>query len=303
MQARNTIESEQPTEPDLSVVETRSSSRGPAEGSDGIGIDFLANLAHQLRSPLSSLRVWVDLLQDPATLQNPDGTKRLVEGIDRATSRLERQISDVLEVGYLQAGSLSIELGPVDAAEQIALAAAEADFAARSRRINIDLDLEDGNLTVQANEKRLRQIIDCFLSNAIRFSPVEGTVAISAHIRPRIAGTPGATTILEADETDGRTVYICISNTGPIIPGDLHSDIFLPFQRAVRKDGHGGGGSGLGLTIARGLVELHGGGLWVRSDATKGSDSGADFEFSMPAGPQERKVSQKRTAQSRRDLN
>lgn len=307
MQAHNTFASEDTTTGALvqarsePVAEARPDSANRAKPADSqaenrFGVDFLANLAHQLRSPLSSLRVWVDLLGDPAALTNPADTKRLVEGIDRATTRLERQISDVLEVGYLEAGTLSFEIAPVDAIEQILRAVSDAEHAARSRRINFDLNFGDQPVTVLSSETRLRQILGCLFSNAIRFSPVDGTISVNAGAKPRIADSPDATIILEPNfsrhsqfaqipEPPVQMQYICVSNAGPIIPQELHHEIFQPFQRAVRKDAHGGGGSGLGLAIAIGLVKLHGGGMWLRSDPASGPDSGAEFEFglSIPA--------------------
>lgn len=300
MQARNTIASEDHPygAPQDATEERQQAGEAASSEEGGIGIEFLSNLAHQLRSPLSSLRVWVDLLKDPAALANPEDAKKLVEGIERATTRLERQVSDVLEIGYLESGTLTFESGLVDATEQIAAAVGDVDHAARSRSITFDLKVADQPSSVLSSETRLRQIVGCLLSNAIRFSPVGGTIRLVAGVEPHLAGSDDATDIAQsrfAGRAD-RSYYICVSNDGPAIPGELHHQIFLPFERAGRKDGHGGGGSGLGLAIALGLVKLHGGGMWVRS----GSDGGAEFEFSLPlisagtAGP---------NGQSGKDLN
>ena len=242
-----------------------------------LNIEFLANLAHQLRSPISSLRVWVDLLADPSAIGRPEDIQKLVSGIDRATSRLERQISDVLEVGYLATGNLAIELGEVDATLQILNAIKDAEHVASSRRVGIDINLDDAGALVVADGERLKQVMSYLLSNAIRFSPVDGKIAVNVGPTSRIAGDPAATTIFEP-EFQGAALYISVSNDGPGIAPSLHHDVFEAFHRAVRKDAHGGGGSGLGLTLVHGLVRLHRGGLWLRSDV----DKGADFEFSLP---------------------
>ena len=241
---------------------------------NAIGVEFLSNLAHQLRSPLSSLRVWVDLLSDPAATQSPDGMKRLVEGIDRATSRLQRQITDVLEAGYLEAGTLTVATSPVDLTEQLVLAVSDMGQAARSRRIGIDLKFGSQPATVLADPARLRQAIGCFLSNAIKFSPVDGIVTVTTGPAARIAGDPLTTTVVEP-QFNGRAHYICISDSGPGIDPQLHGEVFKPFHRASRKGAHGGGGSGLGLAIAAGLIRLQNGGMWLRS----GQSIGAEFEF------------------------
>ena len=286
MQAHNTIATEDTGQSAIahSVDAKQGRTATPADQratqQSGISVEFLSNLAHQLRSPLSSLRVWVDLLGDPAALASHGDTKRLVDGIQRATARLERQISDVLEVGYLQAGSLSFELGPVDTSEQVIRAVSDVEHAAKSRRIEIAIELNDQPISVLSSETRFRQILECLLSNAIRFSPAGGVVKVRAAAKPKIAADPDTTVILQPDSVseEARLHYIAVSDDGPGIPVEKHMEIFKPFQRAVRKDAHGGGGSGLGLAIVHGLVSLHHGGLWVRSRP----DHGAEFEFALP---------------------
>lgn len=266
--------------PGNAITETR-------EG--GVGPEFLTHLAHQLRSPLSSLRVLVDLLSDPAALASPDSMKRLVGGIDRATTRLERQITDVLEAGYLEAGTLTVETAPVNAAEQIVLAVSDTEQAASSRRVSIELKLGDQPAIVIAEATRLRQLIGLILSNAIKFAPVGSAVKVTAGSRPRLGprlgpqtgvnlnGNSSATTIIEP-QFEGHAHYICVSDTGPGIDPGLHHEVFKPFYKASRQGAHSGGGAGLGLAIASGLLRLQHGGMWLRS----GIGSGADLEISLP---------------------
>ena len=293
MQAQNTIESDAAKlDATRAALGERAATVGTAirrsletVPANGIGIEFLSNLAHQLRSPLSSLRVWVDLLSDPAAFENPDSMKRLVDGIDRATTRLERQITDVLEVGYMEAGTLSVETEPVDATEQLLLAVSDTEQAARSRRVAVDLKFGDQFTSVIADSARLRQLIGCFLSNAIKYSPVGGTVTVTTGAAARIARDPAATTVLEP-QFEGRAQYVCISDGGPGLDQELHDEVFKPFHKASRKNAYGGGGSGLGLAIAAGLLRLQRGGMWLRS----GLNSGADFEFSLSQADQAQAV-------------
>ncbi|MDA0232797.1 MAG: HAMP domain-containing sensor histidine kinase, partial [Chloroflexi bacterium] len=201
----------------------------------GVGPEFLTNLAHQLRSPLSSLRVLVDLLSDPAALASPDSMKRLVDGIDRATTRLERQITDVLEAGYLEAGTLTVETAQVNAAEQIVLAVSDTEQAASSRRVSIELKLGDQPAIVIAEATRLRQLIGLILSNAIKFAPVGSAVKVTAGSRPRLGpqtgvnlnGNSSTTTVIEP-QFEGHAHYICVSDTGPGIDPVLHHEVFKP---------------------------------------------------------------------------
>ena len=250
---------------------------GSETASNPLGAEFLSNLAHQLRSPLSSLRVWVDLLNDPAALASPADMQRLVEGIDRATTRLERQITDVLEAGYLEAGTLTVSPTPINAFEEIVQAVASTEQAAKSRRVAVRLDLDSHNSTVMADRPRLKQIMVCLLSNAIKFSPVGGSVTVSAGPSAQIAGDSEATTVIEPT-FEGRSLYVCVSDSGAGITKILHHEVFKPFYKASRKDAHAGGGSGLGLAIVAGLVGLHHGGIWLRSSP----NGGTDIEISLP---------------------
>lgn len=259
----------------------------------GMDTEFLSNLAHQLRSPLSSLRVWVDLLKDPSAIKNPADLRKLVDGIDRSTNRLERQITDVLEAGYLQAGTLTISPRPVDLLDAVTEAIAHSEQAARARKVSIGLHAEDTGLMAMADRSRLLQIVESLVSNSIKFSTVGSSVTINISAeRPETApmegsqasvGAGGVSTMVARPEIDGDAVYVTIRDSGPGVEPSLHREIFKPFYRTKRAGAPGGGGAGLGLVIALGLVKLHGGELWLRSD----SGEGAEFGFSLPAAPGE----------------
>lgn len=251
----------------------------------GADSEFLSNLAHQLRSPLSSLRVWVDLLKDPSATTGQQDLHKLVDGIDRATSRLERQITDILEAGYIEAGTLSISPQPVEMAPEVINAIESVEQAARSRRITVDLRVEDGIFPVMADTQRVRQVLHSLISNAAKFTPVGGKVGVTISTQ-RPAGHPATDdqpsprcTWLTEPVTPVMAVYLTVSDGGPGIDPSLHREIFKPFFRASRHGIPGGGGSGLGLAIALGLVRLHGGEMWVRSEP----GDGAEFGFSLPA--------------------
>jgi signal transduction histidine kinase len=254
------------------------------EGSSLLGAEFLSNLAHQLRSPLSSLRVWVDLLKDPSATASLKDIDKLVDGIERATSRLERQITDILEAGYLEAGTLSITPRPVEMVTQVADAVESVEQSARSRRIAVDLRVEDSALRVMADPPRAQQILRALVSNAVKFTPVGSTVSVTlSTARPAEHGAVGESgpvcTWLTEPVTPVRAVYVTVRDGGPGIDPVLHREIFKPFFRASRHGIPGGGGSGLGLAIALGLVRLHGGEMWVKSKPGEG----AEFGFSLPA--------------------
>lgn len=248
----------------------------------GLDTEFLSNLAHQLRSPLSSLRVWVDLLKDPAAVGDPADLKKLVDGIDRSASRLERQITDVLEAGYIQAGALSLKIAPVNIVDVVNEAVSSSEQPAKAREISIEIHSEANELNANADEARLVQALKALISNSIKFSPVGSSVVVEISssrpgTAPSVENGANSTAILPS-KSEVNSVFVTVSDSGPGIKPELHHDVFKPFYRTKRAGAPGGGGAGLGLAIALGLVELHMGELWVHSSAGEG----AQFGFSIP---------------------
>lgn len=134
-----------------------------------VNTGFVITLATELRTPISSLRVSLDLLRDPeATRSNPTESKRLVGNIERSIARLERQASDLLEVGYIHTGSLTLLKQPIVMTEPVLAAIDIAKSPATLRRVSIELEMEPDLPRVIADGFRLTQIMTHLLSNAIK---------------------------------------------------------------------------------------------------------------------------------------
>ena len=259
------------------AVDQAQESREPS-----LDTEFLSNLAHQLRSPLSSLRVWVDLLKDPSATGSPDDLKKMVDGIERSTTRLERQITDILEAGYIQAGALTLKPEPIDVLDVVTEAISMSEQAAKAREISISLNSESLGLKANADRARLLQVISALISNSIKFSPVGSSVNVEITSKrpdsaPQGRKSPGTSAIAKPERVKP-SIYVTVRDSGPGIQSELHREVFKPFYRTKRAGAPGGGGAGLGLVIALGLVRLHGGEMWVRSR----SGEGAEFGFSVP---------------------
>lgn len=232
-------------------------------------LDRVARVAHELRSPLSSIRIAYDLLRDPAAFRslqaNPDQFRRLIESFGNSVERLERQISDLLDIGYLKAGQLALHVSVVKPAKVVSEAAATVSDLASSRKQLIELSIEESPPQVIADHDRLRQVLVNLLTNAIRFSPTGSKIHVS----------------VGSDESSGNGVaaLFTIADQGLGIPDDMKESIYEPFFTTSAVDGPVPGGSGLGLTIARELVELHSGRLWFESEP----GAGTRFFVSIPA--------------------
>ena len=218
--------------------------------------DVLGMVAHDLRNPLGVILMNARLLRRRAGEAAP-GSRSPVDGIERAVSRMNRLIADLLDIARLEAGRLSIEPGRVPAAGVVAdaLEAHKVQAASMSCALHAELapDLPD----LWADRERLLQIFDNLIGNALKFIEPGGDVAVGA--APR----------------DGVVVF-WVRDTGCGMSADEVSHLFDRFWQARKSDRRG---AGLGLPIVQGLVEAHGGRIWVESTPGRGTT----VFFTVPA--------------------
>ncbi len=218
---------------------------------------FLAIASHELRAPLS-----VVLAQtEPALLQRrgqePDYPDRVFAIIRRQTDRMSRLVGDLLDVGRIQAGKLSIEREEFDLGELVAEVVERQRATAPRHDIRVSLD---GPIRLLADPGRVEQVLTNLVSNAVRYSPDGGEIEVGCRI--------------EAD-----CVHLRVADRGIGIPPDKIATIFDAFERA---HGDAYGGLGLGLNIVQGIVEQHGGRIWAASSGTPGE--GSEFHVVLPVG-------------------
>lgn len=229
--------------------------------------EFVAHLTHELRAPVCVIRAALDILKRHFSRKLPQEDRRLLSTATRNTDRLSSLIDDILDFARLEAGRLKVA---AKAIRPEALAREAADIMrpwADKKKIELAADLPPGLPAVAADPKRVVQVFANLLSNAIKFTPEGGRVRVEA--RPE-AGT---------HETQGPTpsVVFAVRDTGPGIAEEDRERIFEKYVQ-VAAGGNHPGGTGLGLTISRALVELMGGRIWVESEQGKG----ASFLFTLP---------------------
>lgn len=222
---------------------------------------FLAHMAHEIRTPLNALLGVADLLRE--TPLSPQQAA-YVEMLQRAGDSLFTLVNDVLDLSKIEAGRLDLEqidFSLPDLASE-ALAIAAGAMQARGKRLELVSDL-DPRLpgTLRGDSHRLLQVLNNLLGNAVKFT-AQGRVTLA--VAPG-EGPPG-------------TLHVWVSDTGPGIPADKQLQIFDVFAQADTSTTRRYGGSGLGLSIARRLVELMGGRIWVESQLGAGSA----FHFTVP---------------------
>jgi signal transduction histidine kinase len=215
-------------------------------------------MSHELRTPLNAIIGFSEVLHERMFGELNERQLAYVGEVLDAGRHLLSLINDVLDLAKIEAGRMELELTQIAIADL--LRSAVSMHSERAGRGGIDLTLrsEPQELTVRADERRVRQIVFNLLSNAIKFTPGGGRVDVSAR-------------------ADDGHVEIAVADTGPGIAREELDTIFEEFEQA--SDGKRADGTGLGLPLSRKLVELHGGRLWVESDIGRGST----FRFTLPA--------------------
>jgi signal transduction histidine kinase/CheY-like chemotaxis protein len=227
---------------------------------DELKSEFLAMVSHELRTPLTAIVGYSRLLlrQVHGTLTPKQIEQQ--EAIFRSAQRLTDLINELLDVSRLESGRVELTPQPTDARLLVDRALAVVAVAAHAKHIEVVNAIEPGTQAVQADPERLQQIVVNLLSNAVKFTPDGGRVTVSAG--------------KHKDQ-----VWIAVLDTGVGIPHEELARIWDPFYQVEATLRRRHGGSGLGLTIVRRLVELHGG--LVRAES-EGENRGSRFMFTLP---------------------
>jgi len=213
--------------------------------------DLMANIAHELRTPLSVIRGSLEAFLDGVY----DLTDENIASVYQETILLERLVDDLRELSLAEAGKLRLE---VQQFAPEALVSETANFfqaAAQTKKIDLVTHSEPELPTVRGDFQRLKQVLHNLLSNALRYTPAGGRIEISVR---RLWGTPDQ-------------IAISVHDSGPGIPGQDLPHLFDRFYRGDTSRARSTGGSGLGLTIAKEIVEAHGGRIWAESRPGEGS--------------------------------
>ena len=238
--------------------------------------DFLANISHDLKTPLTSIQGFAGALTDGTV--PPDAYPAVARIIHEEAERMGQLVGDILQLSRLEAGDLALVLAPLDAGELLRASARRFEAIAAQAGIALLVDLPDGAaLDLLADRGRLEQVLGNLIENAIRHTPSGGRIDLVA--------TPG-------EERGRAVVRLLVRDTGGgIAPADLPRIFERSYQaeksRVVApRNGPGRAGSGLGLAIARELVERHGGTL--RAESTLGA--GTTMAIVLPLGNDERRL-------------
>lgn len=226
--------------------------------------NFAADVAHEIKNPLTSLRSAVETFE---RTEDADKRGRLLAIVKDDIKRLDRLISDISNASRLDAELMRAQIGPVDVPEMLRALTQVYTATAKNNRPAIELAIDDGNLTVEGIEGHLGQVIRNLVDNAISFSPPNGTVKLSA-------------------TRNGKNVVITVEDEGPGLPSDKIDAIFERFYSERPGREAFGTHSGLGLNIAKEIVVAHNGAIVAENRLATGEAnsvvSGARFTVMLP---------------------
>ena len=230
--------------------------------SDRVRRQLLADVSHELMTPLSGIRGYVETLAMPELKLDDDTRRQYLGVVDEETHKLEAIIGDLLDLARLEGGGETLDRESVLADDLFRRVADRHAPQLRERGITLTATSAPGTPLLYADPDRLEQALQNVAANAIRHTPSGGRVTLTA-------------------EPDGDRVRITIADTGPGIPPEHLTHVFDRFYKvdASRAGTRGPSGSGLGLSIVRAIVQRHGGDI----DASNAPDGGAIFTFLLPS--------------------
>lgn len=226
------------------------------EQTEAMRRDLIANVAHELRTPLTSIKGYMEGMIDGVLPASPDTYQQIYQEADR----LQRLVNDLQELSRVEAGAFKLECRPLAISELIQHITAHLRPQFEEKHVTLTLHLPANLPPVLADKDRLSQVLLNLVGNALQYTPSGERVSISAGI-------------------ENQALLIAISDTGIGIPAEHLPHLFNRFYRVDKSRSRAGGGSGIGLTIAKHLVEAHGGHIWASS---AGTGKGSTFSFSVP---------------------
>lgn len=240
------------------LLEREQSARAAAESANRLKDEFLATVSHELRTPLNAMLGWTSLLRSGQL--SPKDAERALETVQRNARTQAEIIEDLLDVSRIITGKLSLETQPIDPTALVRAVIESLQPAANAKEITVR-QITTGKLNpIMGDPSRVQQIVWNLLSNAIKFTPEGGEVEVK----------------LEPDNT---CLLISVRDTGQGINPNFLPFVFDRFLQADGTTTRSYGGLGLGLSIVKHLVELHGGTVKAESD---GQDRGAIFTVKLP---------------------
>jgi signal transduction histidine kinase/DNA-binding response OmpR family regulator len=225
--------------------------------------EFLASMSHELRTPLNAIIGFSEVLLERMFGELNERQDDYLRDIWSSGKHLLELLNDILDLSKIEAGQMVLNRSEFVVRESLEYCLSMVRERALQQRVLLSLDVDPAVGLLDADRLRFRQVVLNMLSNAVKFTPEGGRVDVSAFLR-------------------GQDLVVLVADTGVGVPAEDRERIFDAFQQGARSSGQVEG-TGLGLTLSKRILELHGGRIWVESEAGKGST----FGIALPAGSEE----------------
>ena len=234
----------------LQLLEIEAESRHEAEKATEIKTQFLAMISHELRTPLTSIKGFTTtLLADDVTWE-PEEQRDFYQTIDQEANRLQELIDHLLDLSRLEEGMLPITMQPHSFTEIITDVLPQFETMTKNHVLSVRMPTNLPHVDVDA--RRIAQVLVNLVHNAATYTPEGTEIVLSAAVR-------------------GDRLQVSVIDLGPGIPPAERKRVFQAFRRGIREENGSGKGAGLGLAICKGLVEAHGGRIWIKKQTTAGT--------------------------------
>ena len=227
---------------------------------DQMKSDFISLVSHELRTPLTSIIGFVSFILDGKAGTINDRQRNSLARVQRQSKRLAALINDLLDISRIESGRIQMDQQPISLLDIATQRLEEIRPQADEKSIQLDLTAPESVPEVLGDEARMGQVFTNLIGNAIKFTPDNGEVSVKV-------------------EADGNLLHVEVIDTGPGIPPEERQKIFDKFYQLSDISTRQQGGSGLGLSITKSIVEAHGGKLWI-DDGNQGK--GSNFQFVLP---------------------
>ncbi len=225
---------------------------------------FVSTVSHELRTPMTSIKAYVENMLDGLVGELTEKQIAYLTRVNHNTERLTRMINDLLDLSRIEAGRIDMYVTPVSIPDLVSEVVESLQRIAQEKSVALSMQHQGDLPTIQGDRDKLHQVLSNLVHNAIKFTPSGGQV------------------IVKSDRPDANSVRMCVEDTGRGLAPREAERVFEKFYRADSTPSETRG-AGLGLAIARSLVELHGGRIWVE----RREGNGSRFYVTLPTGPRE----------------
>ena len=240
--------------------------REEAEAASRSKTDFLANMSHELRTPLNSIMGFSEVMSLGMAGPLTERQKEFAKDINASANHLLVLINDILDLSKIEAGKVELELSYVNPKELVESSLFLFKEKVLKHGIRLDVNIDDRIERIRVDQRKIKQVLINLLSNALKFTPEHGSIRVS---------------VIKSPDPD-RFIEISVADSGIGISRENQKKLFQSFQQIDTSLTRKYAGTGLGLSLCRKFVELHGGEIFVDSDIGKGST----FTFIMPVLPE-----------------